>query len=154
MSNVKKDRILRKCETLMVQGFESASEISARLDISYNTARSYIEVVKERWTDSKSIKELQLERERLVKKTEEIVKEAWKLKKRAKNTMEAVGALRTALMGIERLQRLQGIDSLPVKIEKHREEQVFEFAQEINTLPVKARDKVLSAVREAVAIKS
>ena len=48
----------------------------------------YIELVKSIWVDSKSIDELQVEREGLIKKTQEVLK-PWDIKSTAKNVLEA-----------------------------------------------------------------
>lgn len=72
------------------------------------------------------------------------------IKKKCKNTLEAVGALRTALMAIERLEKLQGIDSLPVPIQKPVELRIFEYAEEINSLPENEKEMALKMVREEI----
>lgn len=139
ISNAKRDRLLTQCENLMLRGIDSPTDISDSLNISYNTAKTYVSLIKERWSRSSSIEELQAKRHELIRKTEEIIKESWELRKTAKNNLEATGALRTALMAIERLEKLQGISSLPLPVEKPREVQMFEIAQEANALPKKKR---------------
>ena len=150
ISNSKRDRLLTKCESLILQGTESPTDISDALNISFNTAKTYVRMIKERWADSPNTDELQAKRKELIRKTEEIVKEAWKLRNSSKNTLEAVGALRTALMAIERLQKLQGLDSLPLLIEKSKELQVFEYAQEISKLPTQDKENALAMVRNEI----
>lgn len=147
--NVLKDKRLRKCESLMLRGIDSPTEIGEQLDISYNTAKSYIAVVQERWTSSSDIGELQAKREELIRKTEEIIKEAWKLKDNARNTLEATGTLRTALIAIERLQKLRGLDNVPLQAEKYQETEIFEYAQAVNVLPDKSKQIILAAIRKA-----
>lgn len=154
ISNSKRDRLLTKCESLMLQNTDSASDISDALNISFNTAKTYIRIIRERWADSSGVDELQTKRKELIKKTEAIVRELWQLKNSAKNTLEAIGALRTALMAIERLEKLQGIDSLPVPIQKPIELQVFEYAQEINVLPQGEKESALKLIREAINKRS
>lgn len=154
ISNAKRDNFLTQCENLMLRGVNSPTDISETLNISYNTAKTYISLIKGRWSRSSSIDELQTKRQELIRKTEAVISEAWKLKDKAKNTLEAVGALRTALMGIERLEKLQGINELPLPIEKPREVQMFEIAQEVNVLPEKSRQLVLTAVRKAMSLKA
>lgn len=141
ISNAKRDRLLTQCENLMLRGVDSPTDISDSLHISYNTAKTYISLIKERWSRSSSIDELQAKRQELIRKTEEIIKESWELRKSAKNTLEATGALRTALMAIERLEKLQGLSSLPLPVEKPNEVQIFEIAQEANALPKKEKDE-------------
>lgn len=150
ISNAKRDRLLTNCENLMLRGTDSPTDISNSLNVSYNTAKSYIEIIKERWASSYSLDELQAKRQELIRKTEEIVKEAWVLRTTAKNNLEATGALRTALMAIERLEKLQGINSLPLPLEKPKSTQMFELAQKANMLPKKDRDKFLLRVREEI----
>lgn len=150
ISNSKRDKLLTKCEGLMLRGVDSSTDISESLNISFNTAKTYIALIRERWSSSSGVDELQSKRQELIRKTEEIIKESWELKKTAKNTLEAVGALRTALMAIERLEKLQGIDSLPIPIEKPTEIQIFEYAQEINVLPKEEKEMALTMIREEI----
>jgi len=150
IGNIKKDRLLRKCEGLMLRGTDSPTDISRELKISFNTAKSYILTIKTRWTDSKSMEELQGKREELIRKTEEIIRESWKLKDNARNTLEAVGALRTALQAIERLQKLTGLDSLPLPTQKHTELQIFEYAKEIHALPENQKTIALKMIKKEI----
>ncbi len=151
IGNLKRDKLLTQCENLLLRGVESPTDISESLNISYNTAKTYISLIKSRWSNTSTIDQLQTRRQELIRKTEAVISEAWKLKDNAKNTLEAVGALRTALMGIERLGKLQGIDELPLPTEKPRETQIFEFAQEINLFPQEKKQIILSRVREEIA---
>jgi hypothetical protein len=153
ISNVKRDRLLTHCENLMLRGVDSPTDVSESLNVSFNTAKSYISLIQERWTNSSDIDELQAKRQELIRKTEEIIKEAWILRDTAKNNLEAVGALRTALMAIERLEKLQGISSLPLPIERPEELQLDAYAQEINTLPKEARQIIMTAIRKAIRVK-
>jgi uncharacterized coiled-coil DUF342 family protein len=150
ITNSKRDKLLTKCESLVLQGVDSPTDMADSLNISFNTAKTYIRLIRERWADSTNTDELQAKRKELIRKTEEIVKEAWKLRNSSKNTLEAVGALRTALMAIERLEKLQGLDSLPLPIEKSEELQVFEYAQEINIMPQEEKELVLKLVRQEI----
>ncbi len=150
ISNLKRDRLLTKCESLVLQGTDSPTDIADTLNISFNTAKSYIRLIRERWVDSSSVDELQVKRQELIKKTEAIIRESWQLKNSSKNTLEAVGALRTALMAIERLEKLQGIDSLPMPIERPVELQVFEYSQEISVLPQDEKVLALKLIKEEI----
>jgi len=150
ISNSKRDRLLTKCESLMLQGMDSPSEISEELNISFNTAKSYIALVRERWASSLDVDELQTRRQELIRKTEEIAKEAWTLKSTAKNTTEAVAALRTALMCVERLEKLQGLNSLPLPLEKPRLNPMSELAEKINQLPPEEKQKYVFRVKEEI----
>ena len=152
--NLKKDRLINKCEKLLVKGVDSITDVSEQLNVSYNTARGYIEIVKSRWIDSKSVDELQAEREGLIKKTQEVIKECWDIKSTAKNTLEATQALRTVLMAVEQLRRLQGLDLLPPVIEKSSEEQVFEMAQSVNQLPKEEYKIAVQMIRTEITKRS
>lgn len=154
ISNSKRDRLINKCESLVLQGIESPTEISDTLNISYNTAKTYIAIVRERWASDLDTEDLQEKRRDLIRKTEEIVRESWNLRKSSKNTLEAVGALRTALMAIERLEKLQGIDSLPFPSVKTTETQIFDFAQEINSVSQKEKDGLLKVIKTKINEKS
>lgn len=153
-SGLKKDRLLRKCELLMAKGVDSISDISEQLGISYNTARSYQEIVKERWADSYTIEELQVKRKRLIKQAEAVIAESWELKDKAKNVQDATNALRMALAAVERLQKLHGIDAVPPQPEKPKELQISELANRLNTfLAPEAKQLVLSAIKKAISMK-
>lgn len=105
-SGLKKDKLLRRCENLMARGIDSTADIAVELGISYNTARSYQDIIRERWADSYTIEELQSKRKRLIKQTEAIVTESWQLKEKARTVQDATNALRVALAAVERLQKL------------------------------------------------
>ena len=145
--NVKKEKLLRKCESLVLQGY-STSEISEKLRIARNTVRSYLQVIHERWGSEKNTQELQLRRQEIVKKMEEVVRECWKLKEKARNVSERTGLLRTALASLEAIAKLEGINTLPIMTKNTNEVKIFEFAQEIHELPSKRREIVLKRVRE------
>jgi len=150
ISNSKRDKLLTKCEGLMLRGADSPTEVSESLNISFNTAKTYIALIRERWSSSSDVNELQFKRQELIRKTEEIIKESWELKKSARNTLEAVGALRTALMAIERLEKLQGLDSLPLPVEKSAETLTFEFAQEIIALPEEEKQMAFNMIEDEI----
>jgi len=150
ISNSKRNKLLTKCENIMLRSTDSPSDVSDALNISYNTAKSYIRLIREKWADSSSIDELQSRRLELIKRTEAIVSESWQLKNSAKNTLEAVGALRTALMAIERLEKLLGIDTMPLPIQKPTELRIFEYAQEINTMPENEKEVALKMIRNEI----
>ncbi len=152
--NLKRDKLLTKCEKLLVRGVVSVTDISEQLNVSYNTARGYVDLVKSRWVDSKSVEELQTEREMLVKKTQEVIKECWEIKSTAKNTLEATQALRTILVAVEQLRRLQGLDMLPPTMEKQSETQIFEMAQSINQLPQEEYKIAMQMIRAEIVKKS
>jgi len=150
--NLKKDKLISKCEKLLVKGTDSITDISEELGISYNTARGYVELVKSRWVDSKNVEELQSEREGLIKKVQEVIKESWQIKNTAKTALEASQALRTVLMAVEQLRKLQGLDMLPPALDESDETMVFNMAQEINKLP-KNEYRVAMQMIEAEIIK-
>ena len=150
ISNSKRDRLLVKCESLMLQGTDSPTDIADALNITFNTAKGYISLVKERWGSTLSVDELQVKRQELIRRTEEIAKEAWTLKNNAKNTLEAVSALRTALMCVERLEKLQGLNLLPLPIDKPQVNPLYELAQKINQLPIDEKEKYVSRIKDEI----
>ena len=77
ITNSKRDKLLNQCENLLLRGVDTPTDISDSLNISYNTAKSYISLVKERWTSSTTIDKLHAKRQELIRKTEDIIKEAW-----------------------------------------------------------------------------
>lgn len=150
-TGLKKDKLLRRCERLMVKGIDSPTEISDSLGVSFNTAKSYITIIQERWADSYTLEEIQTKRKELIKKTEAVIAESWELKNNAKNTLEATGAMRTVLMAIERLQKLHGIDNIPPQPKVPKEMQISNLAHKLNTtLSDEARQTVISSIRQAL----
>lgn len=150
ITNAKRERLLNQCENLLLQGVESISDISEQLGVSHNTAKTYIELVRDRWVLSANVDELQHKRLELIKKTEKIISEAWVLRSTAKNNLEASSALRVALSAIERLERLQGIGSLPLPIEKPRALQMYDLAQKANALPKPQRDAFVQKLKNEI----
>lgn len=148
--NLKKDKLIAKCEKLLVKGVDSITDISEQLDISYNTARGYVELVKSRWIDSKNTEELQAERESLVRKVQEVIKESWQIKNTAKTALEASQALRTILLAVEQLRRLQSLDLLPPTLDEPDEIKIFKMAQEVNQLPKKEYTIAMQMIRTEI----
>jgi len=148
--HLKKDKLIAKCEKLLVKGVDSITDISEELDVSYNTARGYIELVKSRWTDSKNIEELQAEREGLIKKVQEVIRESWQIKNTAKTALEATQAMRVVLMATEQLRRLRGLDLIPPAIEEPDETKIFKMAQEVNQLPKEEYKIALQMIRTEI----
>jgi uncharacterized coiled-coil DUF342 family protein len=150
ISNSKRDRLLSACESLILKGQDKPTDISSTLNISFNTAKSYILIIKDRWSQTISTEELRAKRQELVHKTEKVLKEAYELKDKSKNTLESIQALRTVLMAIERLQKLIGIDDLP-KSEPEFVQQnnmLVQFANEINELPPDQKSEALRLIRD------
>lgn len=153
VSGLKKDKLLRRCESLMAKGINSITDLAEELGVSYNTAQSYQEIVKERWANSYTIEELQAKRKELIKQTEAIITESWQLKGKSKTVQDASNALRTALMAIERLQRLHGIDAVPPQPEKPESVRMFELADKLNTtLSPEAKQMVIDSIRRAIKL--
>lgn len=153
VSGLKKDKLLRKCELLMAKGRDSITDLAEELGVSYNTAQSYQEIVKQRWANSYTMEELQTKRKELIKQTEAIISESWKLKENARTVQDGSNALRTALMAIERLQRLHGIDAVPPQPEKPKELQMSELADKLNTtLSSEAKQMVIDSIRKAIKL--
>jgi len=148
--NLKKDKLIAKCEKLLVKGIASITDISEQLGVSYGTARGYVQLVKSRWVDSKNIEELQAEREGLVRKVQEVIKESWQIKNTAKTALEASQALRTILLAVEQLRRLQGLDLVSPTLEEPDETKIFKMAQEVNQLPKKEYKVALQMIRTEI----
>ncbi|MFA6250284.1 MAG: hypothetical protein WC686_02125 [Candidatus Shapirobacteria bacterium] len=150
ISNSKREQLLTACESLILRGIEKPTDVSSTLHISFNTAKSYISIIRERWSLSVTTEELQAKRRELINKTENVLKEAYELKGKSKNTLESVQALRTVLMAIERLQKLIGLDDLPKpKSELIQQNNIiFQMAQTIQKLPNDQKEKVLQRIRE------
>lgn len=150
ITNLKRDKLIAQCENLMLRGVDSPTDVSESLNISFNTAKSYITLVHERWGTYSSVDKLQAKRQELIRKTEVIIRESWVLRDTAKNNLEAVAALKLALTAIERLERLQGINTLPLPIEKPREMQISDLADSINQLPPDEKQKYVLRVKEEI----
>jgi len=153
-TNIKREQTIIKCEDFMLRGYDRPTEIAQLLDIAYNSAKAYIEIVKARWEFQGDPIKRESARAELVKKAEEVAKEAWLLKSNAKNTMEKVSALRTILHAIERLTKLHGLDvnheNTPVvmSIAFQKEREIQKFAEEYHRLPEKDKreaDKLIQA---------
>lgn len=137
---------------LMTQGIDSATEISEQLNVSYNSAKSFIAIIRERWADSQTIDEINITRRELIKKTEAVITEGWKLKNEAKNVADASNALRVILAAVERLQRLYGVDEMP-PLDKPPVMTIREVALKLNdTLSPESKQVVLTAIRKAISM--
>lgn len=152
--SIKREEIILRCEDYMLRGYDRPSELSQLLGIAYNTAREYVEVVKARWEIQGDPIKRESARAELIKKAQEVVKEGWILKSNAKNTMEKVSAMRVVLHAIERLTKLQGLDTnnnqdtpvyMSLEIQRHR--QVTMMADQLNQLPPEKKQKALGMIK-------
>lgn len=150
ISNSKREQLLSACESLILKGVDKPTDISSTLHVSFNTAKSYISIIRERWSLSVTSEELQTKRRELINKTENVLKEAYELKSKSKNTLESVQVLRTVLMAIERLQKLIGIDDLPKPeselIQQHN--LMSQFAKKLNELPPEEKAKAMQQIQD------
>ena len=113
-----------------------------------------MEVVKARWEIQGDPIKRESARAELIKKAQEVVKEGWILKSNAKNTMEKVSAMRVVLHAIERLTKLQGLDTnnnhdTPVymSLEIQRHMQITMLADQVNQMPPEQKQKAIEMVK-------
>lgn len=155
-SNLKREETILRCEDYMLRGYDRPSELSQLLGIAYNTAREYIEIVKTRWEIQGDPVKRESARAELIKKAQEVIKESWILKSNTKNTMEKVSALRVVLHAIERLTKLQGLDTnnhdgpVVMSVTFQRERQMSILADQINQMPESQKQKALEMVRAEI----
>lgn len=155
-SNLKREEIILRCEDYMLRGYDRPSELSQLLGIAYNTAREYIEIVKARWEIQSDPVKRESARAELIKKAQEVIKESWILKSNTKNTMEKVSALRVILHAIERLTKLQGLDTnnqdgpVVMSVTFQRERQMSILADQLNSMPSEKKQKALEMVRAEI----
>jgi len=154
--SIKREEIILKAEDYMLRGYDRPSELSQLLGIAYNTAREYVEIVKARWEIQGDPVKRESARSELIRKAEEVVKEAWLLKSNAKNTMEKVSALRTILHAIERLTKLQGLDTnnqdapVVMSIEFQRQREIQTLAEQYHQLPEGEKQKANLLIQAAI----
>lgn len=79
--------------------------------------------------------------------TKQAIQEAWKEKESAKDTTSVLQALKTVLLGIERLERLLAINSIPTAIEPYPEQKVSLFAEAYHRLSPEEKSVVLARVK-------
>lgn len=155
-SNLKREEIILRCEDYMLRGYDRPSELSQLLGVAYNTAREYIEIVKARWEIQGDPVKRESARAELIKKAQEVIKESWILKSNTKNNMEKISAMRVVLHAIERLTKLNGLDTnnqetpVVMSITLQRERQMSILADQINQMPDTQRQKALEMVRTEI----
>lgn len=151
--SIKREELILKCEDYMLRGYDRPTEISQLVGVAYNTAREYISIVKTRWEMQGDPSMRESARVEMVRKAQEVIKEGWLLKSNAKNTMEKVSALRVVLHAIERVTKLQGLDTnhqdrpVVMSIEFQRQRQVMALAEGLNQLSAPKKAKALEMVR-------
>lgn len=152
ISNSKRDKLLLACEALALEGKDSPSEVSTLLNISFNTAKSYLSIIQQRWSNTNNYGDLKTKRQDLILKTQKVLKDAFEQKNISKNVIEANQSLRTVLLAIERLQKLNGLDKPEEETPdlKIREMQIFTYAQQINQLPPSQKELVMSEIRAEI----
>jgi len=152
--SLKREELILKCEDYMLRGYDRPTEISQLVGVAYNTAREYIDVVKTRWEMQGDPATRESTRAEMVKKAQEVIKEGWLLKSNAKNTMEKVSALRVVLHAIERVTKLQGLDTNNQDVQRgtvsvyfQRQRQIMALADGLNQLPAPKKAKALEMVK-------
>jgi len=156
-TNLKREQTIIRCEDYMLRGYDRPSELSQLLGVAYNTAREYIEIVKARWQLQGDPLKRESARAELIKKAHEVIKESWLLKSNTKNNMEKISAMRVVLHAIERLTKLQGLDTnnnedMPVhmSLEIQRHNQIVLMAEQINQLPPVEKDKAKEMIKTEI----
>lgn len=155
-TNIKREETIIKCEDYMLRGYDRPSELSELLGIAYNTAKEYVELVKARWEIQGDPVKRESARAELIRKSEEVAKEGWILKSNAKNTMEKVASMRVVLHAIERLTKLQGLDTnhtdtpVVMSFSLQRQHQMSILAEQINELPQEQKIKAIEMVKAEI----
>lgn len=155
-TNIKREEAILRCEDYMLRGYDRPSELSQLVGISYNTARQYVEVVKTRWELEGDPEKRESARAELIKKAQEVIKEGWLLKSNSRNTMEKVSALRVVLHAIERLTKLQGLDTnnqdtpVVMSIAFQREKEIQLLAEQYHKLPEVEKEKANLLIQAAI----
>jgi hypothetical protein len=153
---IKREKLILKAEDYMLRGYDRPTELAQLLDVAYNTAREYVDIVKARWQIQGDPTTREMARAELIKKAEEVAKEGWVLKSNAKNTLEKVSSLRVVLHAIERLTKLRGLDVnhedspviMSLEIQRHR--QVMLMADQLNQLPPAEKEKAKEMLRAEI----
>lgn len=164
-TNLKREQTIIRCEDYMLRGYDRPSELSQLLGVAYNTAKEYIQIVRARWQLQGDPLTRESARSELVKKAQEVIKESWALKSNTKNNMEKISAMRVILHAIERLTKLQGLDTnskedMPIhmSLEIQRHNQVFLLAEQLNQLPpaekAKAKEMIKAEIKKRKSEKS
>lgn len=153
--SIKREELIIKAENFMLRGYDRPSELAQLLGVAFNTAQDYVSIVKARWQIQGDPTTREMARAELIKKAQEVIKEGWILKSNAKNTMEKVSAMRVVLHAIERLTKLQGLDTnnnldappvyMSLEIQRHR--QVSMMADQLNQLPPAQKQKALDMIK-------
>ncbi len=156
-TNLKREQTIIRCEDYMLRGYDRPSELSQLLNVAYNTAKEYIEIVKARWQIQGDPIKREAARAELIKKAQEVIKESWILKSNTKNNMEKISAMRVVLHAIERLTKLQGLDTnnsedmpLHMSLEIQRHNQIVLLAEQLNQLPAVEKDKAKEMIRAEI----
>lgn len=155
-TNIKREETILHAEDYMLRGYDRPSELSQLLGIAYNSARQYIEIVKARWEIQGDPVKRESARAELIKKAEEVIKEGWILKANSRNSMEKVAALRVVLHAIERLTKLQGLDTnnqdtpVVMSIEFQRQREIQIMAEEFYKLPEGEKKKAEKLIQAEI----
>lgn len=150
--NLDKDKQINLCERLLVKGISSTAELARKLNVSYNTAQNYRLVVQQRWLDSTKQEDIESLRQRLIKQVEVVIHQSWIKEKQSQNIIESSTCLRTILQGLERIEKLSGINSLtPPKIEPEavkRETIIMGYVREYQILKPQEKEVVMKKIRQ------
>ena len=113
-----RDLLLCKFEDLYVQGY-NLHQISQALGVDYKTAQGYRDVILERWGRKKNRSELEQTREQLVTTAQAVNLRAFQMYGRSTVSFAVrTNALKVVLAAGERIARLYGLDTTPIRIEE------------------------------------
>jgi hypothetical protein len=153
--NLDKDKQINQCEKLLLKGTSSTAELARKLNVSYNTAQNYRLVVQQRWLDGTKQEDIESLRQRLIKQVEVVIHQSWIKEKQSQNIIESSTCLRTILQGLERIEKLSGINSLPppkVETETTKSETVMmEYVQEYQILEPQEKEVVMSKIKQRLS---
>lgn len=153
--NLNKDKQINQCEKLLLKGTSSTAELARKLSVSYNTAQNYRLVVQQRWLEGTKQEDVESLRQRLIKQVETVIHQSWIKEKQSQNIIESSTCLRTILQGLERIEKLSGINSLPppkVETETTKSETVMmEYVQEFQILQSQEKKVVMSKIKQRLS---
>lgn len=156
-TNLNREQTIIRCEDYMLRGYDRPSELSQLLGVAYNTAKEYVQIVRARWQLQGDPLARESARSELVKKAQEVIKESWALKSNTKNNMEKISAMRVILHAIERLTKLQGLDTnnnqdtpIQMSLAIQRHSQVVLMAEQLNQLPPDEKEKAKEMIKAEI----
>ena len=115
-----KQILLDKTEDALLDGFERPTDIAKILEVNWETAKKYIQLVQDKWARSKDIN-IEEKRKELIRKLRKVEQDLGIIASAAEQDTAKVGAINAKIKAFERQAKLLGLEIDTIRHEKPKD---------------------------------